>query len=205
MAAHPANANDAKPQPHAMKVPHQRAASLNTPGRYQLTPEQALAASLTTTQIAYLESCPLILTAPPSASLPHGLAIVHAGLVPGVTVEHQDPSALMSMRSIDLTTHVPSRDPPPSTANDRTRHPASVAWPKLWNMWQDMLPARERVMVVYGHDSARGMQRTKWTVGLDSGCWKGGRLSALVVKEGADGEVKMAMESVQCKDWRVRE
>jgi len=105
------------------------------------------------------------------------------------------------MRSIDLATHVPSRDPPPSTAEDKERHKNSVAWPKLWDAWQAMLPKRERMMVVYGHDSKRGVSREKWSVGLDSGCWKGGRLTALVVRE-KRGKVKMGIESVRCRDWR---
>jgi hypothetical protein len=36
------------------------------------------------------------------------VVVVHAGLVPGVGLDRQDPSTVMTMRTIDLDTHVPS-------------------------------------------------------------------------------------------------
>jgi hypothetical protein len=36
------------------------------------------------------------------------VVVVHAGLVPDVELEKQDPSSVMTMRTIDLETHVPS-------------------------------------------------------------------------------------------------
>jgi hypothetical protein len=36
------------------------------------------------------------------------VVVVHAGLVPGLKLEGQDPVAVMNMRTVDLETHVPS-------------------------------------------------------------------------------------------------
>jgi hypothetical protein len=36
------------------------------------------------------------------------VVVVHAGLVPGVDLENQDPSAAMNMRTLDPETRVPS-------------------------------------------------------------------------------------------------
>jgi hypothetical protein len=73
------------------------------------SPDRALAKSLSTEQIAYLETCPVILRVGFMKHLAGDLVVVHAGLVPGVQLERQDPTSVMSMRSIDLTNHVPSK------------------------------------------------------------------------------------------------
>jgi hypothetical protein len=51
--------------------------------------------------------------------------------------------------------------------------------------------------VIYGHDSKRGLQIKQWTKGLDSGCVKGGRLSALVLSDGG----KQDLVQVKCRDY----
>jgi len=48
------------------------------------------------------------------SSAPHA-HVVHAGLVPGLSMTRQDPIAVMNMRSIDLRTHTPSQDHAPRT------------------------------------------------------------------------------------------
>lgn len=77
--------------------------------------------------------------------------------------------------------------------------------------------------VIYGHDSRRGLQLRRWTKGLDTGCVKGGRLTALIMM-GGDGKktskkteteaetettkgegVKLQFESVRCRDYRTEE
>ncbi len=59
-----------------------------------------------------------------------------------------------------------------------------------------MLPAKERATVIYGHDSRRGLRVAKWSMGIDSSCVKGGKLTALVVESGR--EVRTV--SVRCKN-----
>lgn len=69
--------------------------------------ERALAQSLTDEQARWLNSCPVIL----DVGLIPGMGqvvVVHAGLVPGVELEKQDPFTVMTMRTLDLDTHVPS-------------------------------------------------------------------------------------------------
>ena len=71
--------------------------------------DRNLAKSLSEEQIAYLAACPLILRLGDLKGIGK-VTVVHAGLVPGVQFERQDPSAVMTMRTVDLDTHVPSRD-----------------------------------------------------------------------------------------------
>ena len=70
--------------------------------------DRELARSFNKRQVDYLASCPVILR----LGRVHGMGqveVVHAGLVPGVKLERQDPMGVMNMRTIDLETHVPSR------------------------------------------------------------------------------------------------
>ena len=69
--------------------------------------DQIMAKSLSKEQIEYLSSCPVILDVGPIAGF-GDVRIVHAGLVPGVSLPRQDPASVMQMRTLDLETHVPS-------------------------------------------------------------------------------------------------
>lgn len=69
--------------------------------------DRRLAESFTKRQIDYMASCPVILDIGQIKGL-GDVHVVHAGLVPGVRLERQDPLGVMHMRTIDLDTHVPS-------------------------------------------------------------------------------------------------
>ena len=69
--------------------------------------DRAHARQLTKQHVEYLSRCPTILDV---GSVP-GLGnvhVVHAGLIPSVDLERQDPLSVMQMRTVDLETHVPS-------------------------------------------------------------------------------------------------
>ena len=85
--------------------------------------------------------------------------IVHAGIVPGVSLTDQKAHHLMTMRSI---------------RNDGTvskRVDDGKPWASLW-------PGPEHI--VFGHDAIRGLQHHAFATGIDSGCVYGRRLSAWV-------------------------
>ena len=149
--------------------------------------DRLLARQLTKRQLEWLGECPIILSLGPIDNL-GDVSVVHAGLVPGILLSHQDPMGVMSMRTIDLETHVPSSKK------------KGVAWWMLWNVYQSSLPMTARSTVVYGHDSKRGLNVKQFSTGLDSGCVKGGKLSALVVEGGA-GVGSSRVVSVECKDY----
>ncbi|MCJ1354402.1 MAG: hypothetical protein MMC33_004390 [Icmadophila ericetorum] len=194
--------------------------------------DHELAASLSDKQVAYLSACPLILLLGPIRGLAPQVSVVHAGLLPGVPLERQDPSAVMTMRSVDLDTYVPSPDAAPeSLAKDKKEKEKKqkekkqnerksrqkekdivpVPWTKLWNEYQSLRPKAERQAVIYGHDSKRGLVLDKYSKGLDSGCARGGKLSALVIEserrwwKGNSGRVRTTIVSVGCQDYRDEE
>jgi hypothetical protein len=106
---------------------------------------------------AFVEAMPLTLALPEL-----NLLVVHAGLVPGVALEAQEPQWLMNLRSIT-----------PSGAPSK-RVDDGVPWASVWSGPQQ---------VVFGHDARRGLQEERWATGLDTGCVYGNRLTALLLPE----------------------
>lgn len=136
---------------------------------------------LSDAQARWLAACPCILRVGRVPGLGE-MAAVHAGLAPGVRLRHQDPFQVMNMRSIDAGTRQPSEGR------------AGTEWDRVWGDYQARLPRQDRMTVVYGHDSKRGLNVQRYAKGLDSGCVNGDRLTALVV--GPDGAQELV--SVGC-------
>ena len=84
--------------------------------------------------------------------------VVHAGLLPNLPLEDQDPYDLMNMRSI-LDDGTASSD-----------YEEGEPWASLW-------PGPR--LVLFGHDAIRGLQRYPHAFGLDTGCVYGGWLTGL--------------------------
>jgi hypothetical protein len=118
----------------------------------------ALARELSDDDIALLASLPLYLRLPE-----RNVLVVHAGLAPGVALEHQERDVLLNVRTID------NRGKPSS------RPDAGALWGSLW-------PGPE--LVVFGHHAGGGLQQHPHAIGLDTGCVYGGRLTAYVLPEG---------------------
>ncbi|QSZ37304.1 hypothetical protein DSL72_009398 [Monilinia vaccinii-corymbosi] len=148
-------------------------------GDYQ---DRALVRALGEDRIKWLKKCPVILRVGQLEGMGQ-VVVVHAGLAPGVALEHQDLSMVMNMRTI--AHGVPSEDR------------KGQYWNKIWNKHQKKLPKKERTTVIYGHDSKRGLQLEKYSMGLDTGCVKGGKLSAVVI-EGGLSSSKHRVVHVKC-------
>lgn len=143
-----------------------------------------LAKQFSKEQVEWLKQCPVILRVGDVTGI-GDVVVVHAGLVPGVPLERQDPFQCMNMRTIDLKTRLPSE------GRDHTE------WEKFWNHQQKKLPAEERTTVIYGHDARRGKNIEKYSKGLDSSCVRGGHLTALVI----DSQGKEEIVQVKCKGY----
>ena len=88
----------------------------------------------------------------------HDALVVHAGLIPDLPLEEQDPDDLTNMRSI-LADGTTSR-----------YYEEGKPWASLW-------PGPR--LVVFGHDAVRGLQSRPHSMGLDTGCVYGGWLTGL--------------------------
>lgn len=103
----------------------------------------------------------LVETSPLWVDLPeHGARIVHAGLVPGVAIEEQDPAVLLHVRVVE---------PKGKGTGGKV----------LWGAAYDGPPH-----VVFGHNALEGLQIHPWATGLDSGCVYGRALTAMVLDRG---------------------
>ncbi|KEF63886.1 uncharacterized protein A1O9_01864 [Exophiala aquamarina CBS 119918] len=165
--------------------------------------ERKLAMSLSADQLAYLNACPVILRVGELKAFGGEAVVVHAGLVAGVPLEEQDPASVMNMRIVDLNTHVPSKS---------HEKKGSIPWYSLWKKHQQLAPAQRHLAqlresgkwdtsvkhttVIYGHDAKKGLQINKYTKGLDTGCVRGGKLTALVV----DDKGHQNVVQVPCRD-----
>jgi bis(5'-nucleosyl)-tetraphosphatase (symmetrical) len=78
-------------------------------------------------------------------------------------------------------------------------------WSNVWDSWmENEIADSERMTVVYGHDARRGFHMGKWTLGLDSGCVYGKKLSALVIEAG-EREMKHEFFHVSCREAKKLE
>ncbi|KAL7795841.1 Metallo-dependent phosphatase-like protein [Trichoderma ceciliae] len=195
--------------------------------------------------VEWLSKLPVIIAVEPLRML-----IVHAGLVPGVKPELQDPWAVMNMRTLiypreelrkkgnkkmkrafnQTGEDEPKPQSPPAAQQPQESEPEEEGetlesiqekdsytdhgvaipvesrdgekWTSAWNRFQKRLKKSHRHTVVYGHDAKRGFREERYTIGLDSGCVRGGALTALVVegKEGDRGGFTHTIMQVHCQE-----
>ncbi|KAF8065841.1 apaH [Scenedesmus sp. PABB004] len=117
-------------------------------------------AQLSDDDVAFLAALPFSLELPD-----FGIAVVHAGLLPGVPLRRQRLEHLTKLRDL-------SQQPDGSWEGLEKGRAGSVAWAQRWQGPHH---------VFFGHDAKRGLQRERFATGLDSGCVYGGALSAAVI------------------------
>lgn len=138
--------------------------------------------------IEYLGSCSAILELGNISSSNAPAVAVHAGLLWNIDdLRKQDPETVMKIRSLLPPDYV-------KASEDDEGEP----WIDYWNAHQKQLPKNDRTTVFYGHNARRGLELTDYTKGLDSGCVKGDRLSAIVITQSKKGNYKHKLYSVKC-------
>ncbi|KAL7621354.1 hypothetical protein AAE478_008675 [Parahypoxylon ruwenzoriense] len=164
----------------------------------------ATAKSLTSAQRTWLAKLPVILRVGTLSPYYGKVVVVHAGLVPGIPLDEQDPDAVMNMRTlVSKHLYASSSSSFPSRLDSefiRTLHPSEGhkghPWSKVWNRMQKELAHdsgkkgdhdhdhdNKHAVVstaIYGHDARTGLSVRRYAFGLDSSCVKGGDLTALV-------------------------
>eukprot|EP01127_Copromyxa_protea_P018389 TRINITY_DN5787_c0_g1_i3.p1 TRINITY_DN5787_c0_g1~~TRINITY_DN5787_c0_g1_i3.p1 ORF type:complete len:178 (+),score=26.04 TRINITY_DN5787_c0_g1_i3:260-793(+) len=119
---------------------------------------------LTQDQVAFLQDIPLTISLP---CYEPPVIVVHAGLIPGISLDQQDRSVVTTMRNLHR-----EQEFGPFVAYERKKH--GNAWSKHW-----VGPEH----VLFGHDAPRRLQRRKFATGLDTGCAVGGELTACILPE----------------------
>jgi diadenosine tetraphosphatase ApaH/serine/threonine PP2A family protein phosphatase len=93
-----------------------------------------------------------------------GVVCVHGGFLPGQPWRKQPARVVTRIQVVD-------RDGEP---RKRAEAPGAPHWSELW---------KGPPFVLYGHTPRDAVARTKWTLGLDTGCVQGGLLSAYILPE----------------------
>lgn len=106
----------------------------------------------------FLETLPYWLDLPE-----HALRIVHAGLIPGLPIERQDPHTLMYVRGLGRY------------GEPIERRGGKVLWGQVY---------QGPPHIAFGHNARSEPQLHAWATGLDTGAVYGGRLTAMVLEEG---------------------
>jgi hypothetical protein len=155
------------------------------------------AAQLSAHQIEWLAGLPLILRIQLPQDIPsslgNNLVVAHAGLVPCVPLEEQDPHAVLHMRSLTRKSGEEDELTPDESFGEE-------GWAAVWDRWQEKLTSR--TTVVFGHDAKRRLQLGKYTIGLDTACLYGHQLSALVISV-TDAGIEHQIVQVDCADTPV--
>jgi hypothetical protein len=106
---------------------------------------------------ALLEAMPLFVDVPE-----HGVVVAHAGIDPSLPLSEQDPWVVTHVRSID------------------TRGKVSEKWGTSW-----ATKYAGPTHIVFGHNAQKSPQLHPFATGLDTGCVYGGRLTGMLLADGA--------------------
>lgn len=74
-------------------------------------------------------------------------------------------------------------------------------WTRAWDRYMKHRAESARRTVMYGHDARRGFTEGKHTVGLDTGCVRGGSLTGLIVRSDAKRGFSYTRIQVPCKNF----
>jgi diadenosine tetraphosphatase ApaH/serine/threonine PP2A family protein phosphatase len=100
-----------------------------------------------------------------------GVVLVHGGFLPDQPWRKQVARVVTRIQVVD-------QDGEP---RKRSEAPGAPHWSEIW---------RGPPFVIYGHTPRDEVARTKWTIGIDTGCVLGGALTAFVLPEGRLVRVK---------------
>lgn len=138
--------------------------------------------------VEYIGTCPAIMDLGAVGFNGTDAVAVHGGLQWNITsLEDQDPQVVFTIRSYAP----PEYSQPLESASGKS-------WSIVWNQKQREKPLDDRLTVFYGHHSSNGLQMRDYSAGIDTGCYGGGRLTAIVIAQAESGELTHTLETVPC-------
>jgi hypothetical protein len=118
-----------------------------------------VAAKLRPIDWSLLEASPLYVDLPE-----HNVTVVHAGVVPGLPIEQQKRSTLLTIRTL-------------GPRNEALEKRGNILWGARYKGPRH---------IVFGHHARAEVQLHPWATGLDTGCVYGGALTGLVLDDGQE-------------------
>lgn len=136
---------------------------------------------LTSEEVDWLKELPYTIRIPKWNAV-----FVHAGLIPNLPLESQDPVHMTTLRNV-------------YSAEDNTQQyfgtsktDVGVPWVTAWDESDHY-----NQHVYFGHDAKRGLQLGKFATGLDTGCLYGKKLSAMILPSRELVQIAAKQEYVQ--------
>ncbi|KAF0717938.1 Aste57867_2000 [Aphanomyces stellatus] len=117
---------------------------------------------LSDADVEFLEQLPFTIDLPQVNAM-----VVHAGIVPGVSLEEQSLGHLYKMRFL-------KRSSISTVTALETKEEGSALWATQYDGPK---------LIVFGHDAKAGLQDTPFALGLDTGCCYGKKLTAVILPE----------------------
>jgi hypothetical protein len=140
--------------------------------------------------VEYIGTCPAIIDLGAVGFNGTNAVAVHGGLQWNITsLEDQDPHVVFTIRSYAP----PDYSQPLESAEGKS-------WSLVWNQKQYEKPLHDRLTVFYGHHASNGLQMRDYSAGIDTGCYGGGRLTAIVIAQTEAGEFTHTLETVPCSE-----
>ncbi|KAM0313563.1 hypothetical protein ACHAO8_005367 [Botrytis cinerea] len=105
----------------------------------------------------------------------NNMAVVHAGLNPFLDLKDQRVIETMNIKSIDpargytSSMHKDDKERKALDEKDQKRFSKMIPWFEGWENKQKRLPPNERMTVMYGHESKKGLTIKDFSIGLDTG------------------------------------
>jgi len=109
----------------------------------------------------------------------YNATVVHAGLVPGASLDCQRPIDMTTMRGI-----VKDSDGGYVGTQSKTVGPWAACWPGPQHIY-------------FGHNASRGLQRHPFATGLDTGCVYGRELTGVMISAPSEQPVLYSVPAKQ--------
>ena len=105
--------------------------------------------------------------------------VVHAGLLPGKSLEEQTESTMVTLRELQSSNESDSETSASDQHTDSSEC-VKVPWATVWK------ERGQEFRVIFGHDAKRGLQRhnNDYAIGLDTGACYGKRLTGVILSKG---------------------
>lgn len=147
---------------------------------HKLKKSNAWIKNLSPSDISYLIQLPYTITIEPMNAV-----IVHAGLIPGISLDSNDPYDMIHMRNLVVRDYF-------SEGGIQAIKDTSAGEP-----WASLWPGPQHIY--FGHDAKRGLQLYPNATGLDTGCVYGRRLTGLFISGPKKGKfVKVKSSKIHC-------
>lgn len=147
----------------ALKQIHDGGSSSSRSKKYDWLFQKDGECVLSTEDVQWLSRLPYTIRIPAQSDSDDDVIVVHAGLVPGIPIEDQTESTMVTIRTVIETKE---------KKHEYDYSGDGKPWASVW---------KGPEFVIFGHDARRGIQDEQHALGLDSGACYGKKLTGVLL------------------------